>query len=164
MLLAVSLTVWSTVMIPLAGTVTVGGIIARNSGTVNHCYAAASIIGNTNRPDIEIVIVGGVVGVNEGVIKNCVALNPSISGTNSNAGRVVGSNSSTLVNNYASNNITMSSSGYVAAIAKDKKDGETITPEQYNNKGWWITPSNWEFSDPWDFANNWKWGANNLPY
>ncbi len=69
----------------------VGGIVGRNEGTINNCYALYTVImGNS--------YVGGIVGYNNGTVKNCY--NAGIVNAISYAGGFAGANNATISNCY----------------------------------------------------------------
>ena len=68
----------------------VGGLVARNNGTVSNCYSTGSVIGSFR--------VGGLVGDNSGTVNNSYS-SSSVSG--SEVGGLVGVNSGVVANSYA---------------------------------------------------------------
>jgi len=116
----------------VSGSQQVGGIAGyvEYGGRIENCYSTAEVRGNSG--------VGGIAGYNYGTVTNCVALNSNVSYNNSqwgNLGRVVGSNSNSLSNNYGfSGMLTNSYNGwYNKGI--NSRDGADITAEQINGDG-----------------------------
>jgi hypothetical protein len=131
----------------------IGGIAARNHGTIRNSYVTGSIAGRW--------YVGGIAGTNDGVIENCyarvtinaadyagglagatsasgtirnsVALNPSITSSDTPntrfAGRVSGNNHGTLANNFALDTMTVTMDGNAKTLTKGLNtiDGADIT-------------------------------------
>ena len=123
-------------------------------GMVQNCYATGNVTGESN--------VGGIVGY-AGTVQNCVALNPSITATTTNSflqgdtGRVRGSGSSSLLNNYGSSGMTLPSFITVTSNANGKH-GADVLASDYNSQTWWATTANW------DFTTVWQWDSTrNLP-
>jgi predicted small secreted protein len=83
----------------------VGGVAARNKGTVENCFVSGSATG-TGESDT-----GGVVGANSGMVQNCYST-CNVSGTNP-VGGIVGNNSTitdngTVQNCYSTGSVTTS--------------------------------------------------------
>ena len=75
----------------------VGGLVARNWGTISNCYSSASVLGNN--------LVGGLVGCNYGTISNCYST-ASVSGNDDNVGGLVGWNTGKVSNCYSTGRVT----------------------------------------------------------
>jgi len=76
----------------------VGGLVGRNSGTVNDSY----VTGNVNGDDF---YVGGLVGYNPGMVNNSYTTG-NVSGEEKNVGGLVGGNAGTVENSYATGNVS----------------------------------------------------------
>ena len=128
----------------------VGGVVGLTSGssTVQNCYATGSITAVTDQ-------VGGVVGLTNGssTVQDCVALNTSVTITTATAeiGRVVGSNSGTLTNNYARDGLNPSGGSWSKDAGDDKVDGADFMIDA-------------PLSDVFDSSNGWSSSVwNNIP-
>jgi len=76
-----------------------GGVVGRNYGLVDYCYATGSVGGTYSYS------VGGVAGENSGMVQHCVALNGGIDGA-SYLGRVAG-NDTDIASSYANSNMSV---------------------------------------------------------
>ena len=89
----------------------IGGFAGVNERSLTYCYATGDITVTGS-------YIGGLAGTNfdGATIRNCVAANKTVSGGPNNVGRVSGTNTGTLSNNYAYDNmvITPSGSSYAA--------------------------------------------------
>ena len=140
----------------------VGGIVGLNGLTVQNCYATGNISGGDS--------VGGITGFHSvnnilpSKIQNCVALNPSVKGNSgSSIGRVVGSNNSTLSNNY-SRNMTITANGSPVTVNNNLNDKHGYAITTYNSKSFWTLATSWNSSSLWDFEKVWDWNSTtNLP-
>ena len=113
----------------------VGGIAGYVSGSsLINCYSTSNITANR--------FSGGILGevtdalCAKGQIINCVALNPSVIG-NSNAGRVMGNNSSECTINNTAYDSVLTKAGDVIwnNKATDNLDGDDISKEAINEDG-----------------------------
>jgi len=130
----------------------VGGVAGSvGSGSAQNCYSTGSVLGTDSEGYI-----GGVLGV-LGTAKNCVALNPSINAGAYNFGRVVGSNSGSLLNNYAFSRMP----GTWANKGLSAKDGEDVTSEILFGGSFWTTADNWDTA-AWD-STVWTFADGKLP-
>jgi hypothetical protein len=117
----------------------VGGILgnAEGSGTIENNYSTSMVSGAID--------VGGIVGRAGAVtaVRNNVALNTSVTRTAAYAGRIVGTDTGTLNNNYAFADMDGSTSQFTSK-GHDFKDGEDITSANYATL--WTDLG---FTDPW---------------
>ena len=133
-----------------------GGIAGYNGhgSMVEYCYATGSVTHNATSGGG----VGGIVGTNyNSTVRYCVALNycVSIANTTTTIGRVVGANSGTMSNNYASTGMIITGSGYTPDAGTDKKDGTDITAAQWNSASWWSGTAGFNsFENVWTLAND----------
>jgi hypothetical protein len=95
----------------------VGGVVGLNYGTVQNCYATGDVSGD--RPGS----FGGVVGRNVGTVQNCYATG-DVSGDN-NVGGVVGVNNGTVQNCYATGDVS-GLSYYVGGVVGHNNVGGTV--------------------------------------
>ena len=112
-----------------------GGIVGHlQGGTVQNCYAMGTVSGSTN--------VGGVVGIKANIagviVQGCIALNQSITATGT-AGRVVGSGSSGMSNNYAWDNMPVNGSTVTGGTAANG-NGLNVTDANLKTQTTWETP------------------------
>ena len=78
-----------------------GGIIARNSGTIKYCFAEGSFTGTQNGQDS--MGFGGIAGYNNGTIENCynkVTITGVNGSSNPRCGGIVGRNRGYIINCY----------------------------------------------------------------
>ena len=84
-----------TVSGTVSGSTLVGGVAARNAGTIKNCYNDCDVTGKTTSTSTQGV--GGVVGYNTGTIENCHNTGTVVNdGTSGYTGGVVGYNSGTV--------------------------------------------------------------------
>ena len=107
--------------VTVSGTVTgstlVGGVAARNAGTIKNCYNGCDVTGKTTSSSTSTQGVGGVVGYNDGTIANCHNTGTVVNdGTSGYTGGVVG---------YAASGNTVSSSHNEGEV--DGSAGSTAT-------------------------------------
>jgi len=175
----------------ISGAYYVGGVVGDNNGnlsngTLTNCYSTGHIHAHaSNSADV-----GGIVGhenySHTSGIRNCVALNSSVTSvyhSGSMIGRVLGANSTTLINSYARHPMdirhgtnTDSTGGtekvFVllnqATNTANRMDGTNVSANEYSALSFW-TDRLCSFHLPtqsnlcWDFTNTWQWGPNNLP-
>jgi hypothetical protein len=138
----------------------VGGLVGFNNditSTVENSYATGNVRGNNN--------FGGLVGYNNGIVRNSVALNlniGNISGMGANLGRVVGSNSQNLTNNYGRSGMQFNNQPQdFSSAVHNEKNGANVTSADWYNPSWWSSPSyGWNTTAPasaWDFSTNGPW-------
>ena len=82
----------------------VGGIVGRNEGTINNCYALYTVVTGDS-------YVGGIAGYNSGTVKNCY--NAGDVSATSYVGGIAGSNNATISNCYYLLNAATDSNGVV---------------------------------------------------
>ncbi len=82
----------------------VGGIVGRNEGTINNCYALYTVVTGDS-------YVGGIAGYNNGTVKNCY--NAGDVRATSYVGGIAGSNNATVSNCYYLLNSATDSNGVV---------------------------------------------------
>jgi hypothetical protein len=141
----------------------VGGIAGYNYGVVQYCYATGMVIKNYEGA----CTIGGIVGSNtsSGEVQNCVALNEGVGkiSAGGGVGRIIGNEGTngTLINNYARNNMVVTSSFNVSA---NLGSGATVT----GIHGAGITATNWNSATWWSGTAGfpsaaWTFEANKLP-
>jgi uncharacterized repeat protein (TIGR02543 family) len=139
----------------------IGGVVGENwGGLIKNCYTTGNISGNSS-------LIGGVAGDNDsnGTIENCVALNGSIVATGvvyDRIGRVVGIDSinsaGPLINNYARDGMTITSSGssvYTTSDAAGKHGADAVASDYEGpNSGTWWRDTVLFPDSAWNFAAN----------
>jgi len=113
----------------IKGRSSVGGLVARNSGTIINCYAIVDVEGTRNNTYI---YVGGLVGYNTGIINNNFAVGsvtvPNYNNNNTDRGGLVGYNGGTVTNSYYDKTASY-------PIADTSKGDGKITAEMRSNRG-----------------------------
>lgn len=159
----------------IRGNSTVGGLVGYLNGTVRNSYSTArvnargkqagGIVGITNRGSVteQVYAMGAVIaeesnaggisgyGYNNTVIRNSMALNPSIvTGTASNriVGRVLAGDTATLVNNYADENMFVSSENVTVNDPNNEK-GQGVGTEAFTNSSFFTETLGWDFDSIW---------------
>lgn len=159
----------------IRGNSTVGGLVGYSNGIVRNSYSTARVhargkqagglIGITNRGSTteQVYATGAVIaeesnaggisgyGYNNTVIRNSMALNPSIvTGTASNriVGRVLAGETATLVNNYADENMFVSSENVTANDPNNEK-GQGVGAETFSKPSFFIETLGWDFDTIW---------------
>lgn len=159
----------------IRGNSTVGGLVGYSNGIVRNSYSTAQVnargkqagglIGITNRGSIteQVYAMGAVIaeesnaggisgyGYNNTVIQNSMALNPSIvTGTASNriVGRVLAGETATLVNNYADENMFVSSENVTVADPNNEK-GQGVGAEAFTKPSFFMETLGWDFDSVW---------------
>ena len=99
----------------IIGSLDVGSLVGRNSGTIMNSYATGSVSGRFNA--------GGLVGLNRGIITNSYATG-SVSGDNNWVGGLVGRNRGTITNSYATGSVS-GDNNWVGGLVGEN-DGGTI--------------------------------------
>src|SRR5699024_9926329 len=157
------------------GNSTVGGLVGYSNGIVRNSYSTAlvqargkqagGVVGITNRGSVteniyatgsvsaESSNTGGLSGYayNNTTIQNSVALNPSVvtgSSANRIVGRVLAGETATLVNNYADENIFISSEG-VKTDDPNNERGQSVTTEELSDAAFYIDSLGWDFEHIW---------------
>lgn len=159
----------------IRGNSTVGGLVGYSNGIVRNSYSTARVnargkqaggmIGITNRGSIteQVYAMGAVIaeesnaggisgyGYNNTVIQNSMALNPSIvTGTASNriVGRVLAGEKATLVNNYADENMFVSSENVTVPDPNNEK-GQGVGAEAFTKPAFFMETLGWDFDSIW---------------
>lgn len=159
----------------IRGNSTVGGLVGYSNGIVRNSYSTArvhargkqagGVIGITNRGSTteQVYATGAVIaeesnagglsgyGYNNTVIRNSMALNPSIvTGTASNriVGRVLAGETATLVNNYANENMFVSSENVTVADPNNEK-GQGVGVEVFTKPSFYMETLGWDFDSIW---------------
>ncbi|WP_259391306.1 CehA/McbA family metallohydrolase [Paenibacillus sp. 1011MAR3C5] len=159
----------------IKGNSTVGGLVGYLNGTVKNSYSTArvhargkqagGIIGITNRGSVteQVYAMGAVIaeesnaggisgyGYNNTVIQNSMALNPSVvTGTASNriVGRVLAGDTATLVNNYADENMFVSSENVTVNDPNNEK-GQGVGTEAFTQSSFFAETLGWDFDSIW---------------
>ncbi|WP_339220709.1 CehA/McbA family metallohydrolase [Paenibacillus sp. FSL W7-1332] len=159
----------------IRGNSTVGGLVGYSNGIVRNSYSTARVnargkqaggmIGITNRGSIteQVYAMGAVIaeesnaggisgyGYNNTVIQNSMALNPSIvTGTASNriVGRVLAGDKATLVNNYADENMFVSSENVTVPDPNNEK-GQGVGAEAFTKPAFFMETLGWDFDSIW---------------
>ncbi|MFD0959239.1 CehA/McbA family metallohydrolase [Paenibacillus chungangensis] len=159
----------------IRGNSTVGGLVGFSNGIVRNSYSTArvnargkqagGIIGITNRGSVteQVYAMGAVVaeesnaggisgyGYNSTVIQNSMALNPSVvTGTASNriVGRVLAGDIATLVNNYADENMFVSSENVTVNDPNNEK-GQGVSTEAFTSASFFTETLGWDFDSIW---------------
>lgn len=159
----------------IRGNSTVGGLVGYSNGIVRNSYSTArvnargkqagGVIGITNRGSTteQVYATGAVIaeesnaggisgyGYNNTVIRNSMALNPSIvTGTASNriVGRVLAGETATLVNNYADENMFVSSENVTIADPNNEK-GQGVGVEVFTKPSFYMETLGWDFDSIW---------------
>ncbi|MCT1398128.1 CehA/McbA family metallohydrolase [Paenibacillus sp. p3-SID867] len=159
----------------IRGNSTVGGLVGYSNGIVSNSYSTARVnargkqagglIGITNRGSIteQVYAMGAVIaeesnaggisgyGYNNTVIQNSMALNPSIvTGTASNriVGRVLAGEKATLVNNYADENMFVSSENVTVPDPNNEK-GQGVGAEAFTKPAFFMETLHWDFDSVW---------------
>lgn len=159
----------------IRGNSTVGGLVGYSNGIVRNSYSTARVnargkqaggmIGITNRGSIteQVYAMGAVIaeesnaggisgyGYNNTVIKNSIALNPSIvTGAASNriVGRVLAGDTATLVNNYADENMFVSSENVTLNDPNNEK-GQGVGTEVFTKSSFFTETLGWDFDSIW---------------
>lgn len=159
----------------IRGNSTVGGLVGYSNGTVRNSYSTARVhargkqagglIGITNRGSTteQVYATGAVIaeesnaggisgyGYNNTVIRNSMALNPSIvTGTASNriVGRVLAGETATLVNNYADENMFVSSENVTVNDPNNEK-GQGVGAETFTKPSFFMETLGWDFDSIW---------------
>ncbi|NQX80588.1 MAG: hypothetical protein HRT66_01150 [Flavobacteriaceae bacterium] len=133
------------------GNNTIGGLIGFNhtGSTIESSYATGTAgAGDT---------VGGLVGSSMGntaTIKNSITFSDNISGRDvqwaNRFYRVVGSSSSTLINNYANVDMIVNSNK-ISSTDDGSFDGANMALSQMSDETFFTTPGNWD-TNVWDFS------------
>lgn len=159
----------------IRGNSTVGGLVGYSNGIVRNSYSTArvnargkqagGVIGITNRGSTtEQVYATGAVkaeesnaggisgyGYNNTVIRNSMALNPSVvTGTASNriVGRILAGETATLVNNYADENMFVSSENVTVNDPNNEK-GQGVGAEAFTKPAFYMETLGWDFDSIW---------------
>ncbi|MGC6589388.1 metallophosphoesterase [Paenibacillus sp. Dod16] len=159
----------------IRGNSTVGGLVGYSNGIVRNSYSTARVnargkqaggmIGITNRGSIteQVYAMGAVIaeesnaggisgyGYNNTVIQNSMALNPSIvTGTASNriVGRVLAGEKATLVNNYADENMFVSSENVTVPDPNNEK-GQGVGADAFTKPAFFMETLGWDFDSIW---------------
>ncbi|MEF7441487.1 CehA/McbA family metallohydrolase [Paenibacillus lautus] len=159
----------------IRGNSTVGGLVGYSNGIVRNSYSTARVqargkqagglIGITNRGSTteQVYAMGAVIaeesnaggisgyGYNNTVIRNSMALNPSIvTGTASNriVGRVLAGETATLVNNYADENMFVSSENVTVNDPNNEK-GQGVGAETFAKPSFFIETLGWDLDTIW---------------
>ncbi|WP_245640172.1 CehA/McbA family metallohydrolase [Paenibacillus dakarensis] len=159
----------------MRGNSTVGGIVGYSNGTVRNSYSTArvssrgkqagGIIGITSKGSVtENVYATGAVtaddsnaggisgyGYNNTFIQNSIALNPSVvTGTAANriVGRVLAGDTAILVNNYADENMFVSSEGVKVSDPNNEK-GQSVSAETFTKTSFFTETLGWDFDSIW---------------
>lgn len=159
----------------IRGNSTVGGLVGYSNGIVRNSYSTArvnargkqagGVIGITNRGSTtEQVYATGAVkaeesnaggisgyGYNNTVIRNSMALNPSVvTGTASNriVGRILAGETATLVNNYADENMFVSSENVTVNDPNNEK-GKGVGAEAFTKPAFYMETLGWDFDSIW---------------
>ncbi|WP_261800352.1 CehA/McbA family metallohydrolase [Paenibacillus sp. PAMC21692] len=166
----------------IKGNSTVGGLAGFSNGIVRNSYSTArviargkqagGIIGITNRGSVteQVYAMGAVIaeesnagglsgyGYNNTVIKNSMALNPSIvTGTASNriVGRILAGDTATLVNNYADENMFVSSENVTVNDPNNEK-GQGVSSIVFAKPSFFIETLGWDFDSIWTWSEDAK--------
>jgi hypothetical protein len=136
----------------------IGGLAGDNNGTVENSYAIGDVSGNS--------MVGGVVGLNNGTVQNSVALNLKIVAIDNNYGRVTGSFTGTLSNNYGRSDMQHNNNPSPAWNPDlNGRYGANIASPEWYNRSWWENPTyGWNTVSPasaWNFGNSSPWNPPN---
>lgn len=159
----------------IRGNSTVGGLVGYSNGIVRNSYSTARVnargkqagglIGITNRGSIteQVYAMGAVIaeesnaggisgyGYNNTLIQNSMALNPSIvTGTASNriVGRVLAGDKATLVNNYADENMFVSSENVTVPDPNNEK-GQGVGADAFTKPAFFMETLGWDFDSIW---------------
>ena len=148
----------------VSGSESIGGVVGNNAGntkaTTQNCYVTGNVHATGNR-------IGGVVGNLSAPVKNCVALGKSVitdygnpSTTSVDIGKTVGfiyDTSSSWVNNYARNDMTIGHNGLKIGTRSD--DGSPVTTLEALTQSWWTTAGRWDevTGTAWDFSASGAW-------
>ena len=154
--------------VDVSGQQKVGGITGHNgsNGTVQYCYATGNITSM-------VIEVGGIAGTNIGKISNCVALSGQIRKTSAGhlnvnnrpvIGRIVGSNTGTISNNYARSDMALTANAVAFTLGAEASlagvHGATVYETDYygaNSGTWWSGTAGFP-------ASEWSFGADKLPW
>ncbi|WJH37280.1 Ig-like domain-containing protein [Paenibacillus sp. CC-CFT747] len=166
----------------IRGNSTVGGLVGFSNGIVRKSYSTARVsargkqagglIGITNRGSLteQVYAMGAVnaedsnaggisgYGYNNTVIQNSMALNPSIiTGTASNriVGRVLAGDKATLVNNYADENMFVSSETVTGNDPNNEK-GQGVSKITFAKPSFFIETLGWDFDSIWSWNDEAK--------
>ena len=101
----------------------VGGLIGTNYGSITNCYATGNVSGNN--------YVGGLMGIRLGnpPLTNCFAFNCKVESTGTDVGRIAGTISNNMENNYAYNQMKLLANGNPVTPTPDHygKDGANVS-------------------------------------
>lgn len=166
----------------IKGNSTVGGLVGYLNGEVRNSYSTArvhargkqagGIIGITNRGSVteQVYAMGAVIaeesnaggisgyGYNNTVIRNSMALNPSVvTGTASNriVGRVLAGETATLVNNYADENMFVSSENVTVNDPNNEK-GQGVSTAVFTKSSFFSETLGWDFDSIWIWSEDAK--------
>ncbi len=149
------------------GTNAVGGLVgtASTNGVTSSCYAMGDATSTSSAK------VGGLVGSqtqSTSKVQNSVALNKTLTSRNSAVGRIIGlKNASTLVNNYAIDNMTVTINNGNKTIISDTNgiDGGTQSDAPLKTQSFYSTTVLWSIGAANDNTKTWNiWEGVSLPY
>ena len=134
----------------VSGTTYCGGICGYSAGSISDCYTTGSVSGTND--------CGGICGSNYGgTLQNKVSYTPDFIAP-SNYGRITGSNTGTLIDNYGYVDTLLNSATNTWTDSTTGVDGGDATASNFVSEIWWVVYPMWSFANDsawcWDSSTN----------